>query len=312
MKSRVLITGATGGLGKAFAVEAARRGWDLMLTDINQTSLDSLAAGLERTYDIQVSSFACDLTRSDSREALIDFWTQTSTQFRMLINIAGGDRQGFFLDLERNSIQTIVRLNIEALLVLTHAALKRKDPRHTIRVINVSSLAAFFPMPVKATYAASKRFVLDFSLALGNELRGQGGTVTVLCPAGLPTTVDTIAAIEAQGLAGYFTTRNTGAVAEATIRHALKGNSLYIPGLPNQILKFLGGLIPAPIITALIGRRWRTAEKKSKREIDERKSHGITSVLPSNFADGVLEKNTKLLSKPRFNLWRRPFQKNLT
>ena len=72
-------------------------------------------------------------------------------------------------------------------------------------------------MPVKATYAASKRFLLDFSLALRNELREQNATVTVLCPAGLPTTEGCIAAIESQGLMGQLTTEDIGKVAHQTV-----------------------------------------------------------------------------------------------
>ncbi len=85
---------------------------------------------------------------------------------------------------------------------VTHALLVHTDPSIPFWIITVSSLAAFFPMPVKATYAASKRFLLDFSLALREELRAVGATVTVLCPAGLPTCERSIRGIEAQGWIG--------------------------------------------------------------------------------------------------------------
>ena len=139
--------------------------------------------------------------------------------------------------------------------------MRLRDTSEAFRVINVASLAAFYPMPYKATYAASKAFLLDFSLALGEELAEQGVTVTALCPAGLPTTQECIAAIEAQGLMGQLTTQNIGAVAAGTLDAALAGRSLYIPGLLNRLLKVLGGLVPPALITRLIGRRWKAARR---------------------------------------------------
>ena len=96
----------------------------------------------------------------------------------MLIHVAGTDHEGAFLDQTRGQILSILRLNIEAVLDLTHALIERRDPLAVFRIINVASLAAFYPMPMKATYAASKRFLLDFSLALGEEVREMGATVT--------------------------------------------------------------------------------------------------------------------------------------
>ena len=121
-------------------------------------------------------------------------------------------------------------------------------------------------MPVKATYAASKRFLLDFSLALREEVRGLGATVTVLCPAGMPTTPECIEAIEAQGLMGQLTTQNIGTVAAGTIDAALKGKAVVIPGLLNRTLQVLGGFLPAPFIAWIVGERWRLAhERKNAR-----------------------------------------------
>ena len=117
-------------------------------------------------------------------------------------------------------------------------------------------------MPVKATYAASKRFLLDWSLALRNEVRSQGGTVTVLCPAGLATTPECIQSIESQGLMGQLTTLDIGRVAAQTIDASLRDQAIVIPGLLNQALRFLGGLVPASGVAELIGRRWRQTRQK--------------------------------------------------
>jgi hypothetical protein len=263
MNSMIFITGATGGLGKAFAVECASRGWDLFLTDLREENLAMLARGLERGYGVRVLTQAANLADAASRAEMFDTIRSQGWKFRGLLNVAGLDHEGLFRERSREEISAIVRLNVEATLIVTHALLDFKDPVTPFRIVNVSSLAAFFSMPVKATYAASKRFLLDFSLALRNELREQNVTVTVLCPAGLPTTAECITAIEAQGIMGQLTTEDIGKVANQTIEAALHGRAIVIPGFLNQALKSLGGLVPSTSLAEIVGWRWRMAHQKS-------------------------------------------------
>ncbi len=266
MNSWVLITGATGGLGKAFASECASRGWKLALTDLKPGPLETLAGGLRKAYDVDVCCFTSDLTNPASRAQLFDAFTGERMRFWMVINVAGLDFEGSFYEQPFEKIRTIIRLNVEGTLEVTHALMQQRDPTRAFRIINVASLAAFYPMPVKATYAASKRFLLDFSLALREELREVGATVTALCPAGMPTTPECIESIEAQGWMGALTTQNTGSVAAGAIDSALKGKAVYIPGLLNRILQALGGIVPAPLIAWVVGERWRLAhERKNAR-----------------------------------------------
>ncbi len=261
MRSMVFITGATGGLGKAFAVECARRGWDLYLTDLNQVCLELLAAGLQRTYGIKVISRPMDLTEPASRQDLFREILTEQLRFKGLINVAGLDVEGIFRERTLEDLRAIIRLNVEGTLEVTHSILPSIDPMQSFWIITVSSLAAFFPIPIKATYAASKRFLLDFSYALRDEVKSRGTTVTVLCPAGLPTTESAIEGIEAQGLIGQLTTRNVGYVARLTINRALQGRPLVIPGLLNQIMHWAGSLVPTVLISRLLGNRWRKARQ---------------------------------------------------
>jgi short-subunit dehydrogenase len=250
----VLITGAAG--------ECAGRGWDLFLTDLDAGALETLAGGLRNAHRVKVLTRACDLSDSDARAEWIGHLRAHGLRFRALINVAGTDFEGTFHNLPRRRMQTILRVNIEGTLDLTHALLELRDPYEPFRVINVASLAAFYPMPVKATYAASKRFLLDFSLALREELRELGATVTVLCPGGLYTNAECIAAIEAQGLAGHLTARNIGSVAAETVEAALEGRAVVIPGTFNRALRILGGLVPPSIVAKFIHRRWQSAHRK--------------------------------------------------
>ena len=264
MRSMVFITGATGGLGKAFAVECAKRGWDLYLTDLNLDRLKTLSEGLERTYGVDIIFKSGDLMDATSRQELFQDVSAAGYKFQGLINVAGLDVEGIFQQRTREELRGIVRLNVEGTLEVTHCLLDRMDPMGPFWIVTVSSLAAFFPIPVKATYAASKRFLLDFSLALRDEVKSRGATITVLCPAGLPTTFQAIEGIEAQGLIGQLTTRNVGHVARLTINQALKGRTIVVPGLINQFMRWAGSLIPPVVLSGLLGRRWRTASQNRK------------------------------------------------
>lgn len=260
MGSYMMITGATGGLGKAFAAECAGRGFDLYLTDVAAEPLALLAGALETAYGVQVRWQPCDLTEASARGALFERLQAEGLRFRGLINVAGLDHEGLFCEQTRGQIREVIRLNIEAGLEMIHALLGLRDPATTFRVINVASLAAFYPMPYKATYAASKRFLLDFSLALNAELAGQGATVTALCPAGLPTTAECVAAIAAQGWLGLITTQNTGTVAAGALDAALAGRRIYVPGAINRLVRALGALAPQALVVSLIHRRWQAVQ----------------------------------------------------
>jgi len=255
---RVLITGAAGGLGRALAAECASRGYDIFLTDVSLCGLEVIRRGLERQYGIQADIKACNLTDTKEVAELFSYIDGRSLRFDMLLNVAGVDYEGGFLDRECESLVGIVKLNIEATLRITHEILdgRAKQPFY---LVFISSLASMYPMPLKATYAASKRFLLDFSIALGQELKEKGVKVMAVCPAGLPTTKEAMDGIAAQGFWGNATTCRLEIVARKTVSRVLGGRKLYVPGVLNRLLRFFGGLVPRAYLARLIYMRWRNA-----------------------------------------------------
>jgi len=264
MESFICITGATGGLGKAFAAECASRGWNLFLTDVSASLLDSLSTGQAAAYGINILHYPCDLTDTDSRHEMIDYIRAKKLSFSGLINVAGLDFEGSFLERTCDQIHTLIRVNVESNLEMTREILELRERTKTFRIVNVASLAAFYPMPLKSMYSASKRFLLNFSMALREELRPMNCTVTALCPAGMPTNPQCIRSIDAQGIAGIITTKNVGYVASRTIDAALKGRVVCIPGAVNKVVRFLGGMVPQTLVAYLIGLRWKAAIKKNQ------------------------------------------------
>ena len=258
----VIITGAAGGLGRAMAVECARRGWRLFLTDVSEGGLQALRLGLERQYDATVTAKTCDLTDSAQVDGLMALLDRCGLRFDLLLNVAGVDFEGGFQSREREKIVKIVSINNAATLRITHAVLERRRTERPFYAVFVSSLASMFPMPLKATYAASKRFLLDFALALRQELRGEEANVLALCPGGMVTNAAVTAAIDAQGFFGSITTNPLEKVARKTIDRVLEGRARYIPGGFNRFLSVLGKLVPPGLVAAAVHWRWRSAQKK--------------------------------------------------
>jgi short-subunit dehydrogenase len=257
-----LITGAAGGLGRAFALECAERGCDLLLTDINGPGLESVKQGIERLYDVHVLTQACDITKEADVGRLMGFARDNGLRLDILLNVAGLDFEGGFMQRSFESIEKIIRLNIEATLRITHEALLLRRKYGRFYIIFVSSLASISPMPLKATYAASKRFLFDFALALGKELKEENVSVLSLCPAGLPTTPESIRGIEAQGFWGSVTTNRLERVVRRTVTRALRGRHLYVPGALNRIFSVAARLLPASAAAELVYARWSRAQKK--------------------------------------------------
>ena len=176
----VMITGAAGGLGRVFANECGRRGYNMVLTDVNESGLNCIQKGIERQFGVQVITKVCDLTNAESVDQMLSVIDRKHMKFDILLNIAGVDFEGDFLGREREKVVNIVSLNDAATLRITHAVLQRRRTGRAFTIIFVSSLASLFPMPLKATYAASKRFLLDFALSLRQELKNQNVNVLAL------------------------------------------------------------------------------------------------------------------------------------
>jgi short-subunit dehydrogenase len=258
MAEYVLITGATGGLGSAFALECARRGYDVVLTDVRPAG-SALAGYLAEKYNIRAVYFPCDLSRAEDRGQLYQHLTAEGYRFWGLLNVAGTDYEGAFAERTRDQVLQILRVNVEATIDNTHSILKLRAPDRQFMLINVASLAAFQPMPYKAIYAATKRMLLDFTLAIGEEIQ-DFGSATALCPAGMPTNPDVMRAIFAQGFWGRMTTVNPDEVANRTISAALRGRRIVIRGGINQLIRSLASFVPPEWTARFIGRRWSAAQ----------------------------------------------------
>jgi uncharacterized protein len=260
-----LVTGASGGLGSAFALQAARKGWNLILIDLPETGLREVGRRLERVYRVQAECFEMDISDAQARTRLRDWIEGSFINLELLINNAGTGAQGSFESSPLARMAASIDVNVQATMQMTYLLLPVLRRRPRAAVLNVASLAAFYPMPVLAVYAATKSFILNFSLAVRAELAGTGVTVSALCPAGMMTSRETADAVRAQGLIGRITTWEPERVAAMAIRKAMRGRAIIIPGILNNIIRFVGEAVPRALVVGLIGSRWRKAEREMVR-----------------------------------------------
>ena len=180
-KEYVLITGASSGIGAALAHEYAKNGHCLILIARNIDRLEHTKKHIRNSYKVEVITHSCDCSKTDNIDKLIEWITGNGYNINTLINNAGIGYWGHFIDEDYNQIKTMLNLNVVGLTYLARRILEIMKKGATI--LNVSSVAAMMPpIPMVAAYAASKKYVLNFSKALNYELKNQGILVSVLCP----------------------------------------------------------------------------------------------------------------------------------
>ena len=259
-KAYALITGASQGLGKALAEECARRGMHLLLVALPETGLRALSAEIAARHGVDSQYLELDLTDPSGPEQVARWVASRGCNLRFLINNAGASTHGRFEEtaLERNEL--VMELNMAAVVRTTHLlipTLKNSQPSY---ILNVASLAAIGPMPYMPIYAASKAFVLSFTLALREELHRSGIGVSVLCPGGMPTNDDSARRIGANGLRGRLSSVRPERVARIALTRTLRGRACIIPGALNRIVAVASNFTPRTVFTRSAGHQFERAE----------------------------------------------------
>jgi len=236
-RETVLITGASGGIGEAFARIFASKGHDLVLTSRSEERLRRLAAQLSEQYRVHAEIVSADLSIPAGVDQLIAFLRAKSLQIDVLVNNAGFGTFGPFVDGDIHEQLAQIQINVFTLTHLTRELLPAMIRRGHGKILNVASTAAFQPGPLMAVYYATKAYVLSFSEALWNELQGSGVTVTCLCPG--PTRTGFMARARMgnpEVLAKSAMMMDADEVARRGFEGLQKGRRLVIPGLLNKVL----------------------------------------------------------------------------
>jgi short-subunit dehydrogenase len=244
-RPRALVTGASSGIGKAFAERLAADGYDLVVVARDVERLEQLSAGLKAAHGADVEVLPADLGDAEqlatveARVAQLD----RAAAIELLVNNAGFGSGGAFHELPIGPEVAQIQLNIVALVRLTHAALSAMVPRRSGAVINVASLGGFQPSPGVATYSATKSFVLNFTEAIHEELGKSGVSAMVLCPGFTRTEFQERAGMHATGMPNMVW-QSPDQVVDTALADLRRGKAVCIPGLLNKATVSFSHLLP--------------------------------------------------------------------
>ena len=240
-----LITGSSQGLGKAFAEICARKGQNLILISLPNESNGKLAKELEKKYKIEAIQYEANLTTKEDLYKVVDF--VKNYRINMLINNAGIGGANKFEDVSLSYLNEIVLLNIISLVSLTHQLLPVLRKEEEAFILNISSLAAFAPMPFKTVYPASKAFVYSFSRGLKSELENSNIHVAVAHPGPMPTNENVAKRVKALTGMVKYSVLTAEETAEICLEKLFQKKAVIIPGKFNWFNSLLLRFVPVPL-----------------------------------------------------------------
>lgn len=256
--SYTLITGASGYLGGAFAEECLLRGEKLYLTGRNENKLRETYNRLKKNCpEAEIIIFPCDLSDSVEREKL--FADAEKYKFSRAINAAGVDTQMAFALYDEKKLAFQIRACFEAAVSVCNFAVKHRADK--LKIINVSSVSGIYPMPYFAVYSASKSALTNFSVALNEECKGTGISVTAVLPGAIYTRPDVVEYIKTQGLWGKIAAKSPEYVVKKSLSASDKGKSKAIIGTANKIMRAATALIPTKLKLKFIASKWSKTRK---------------------------------------------------
>jgi short-subunit dehydrogenase len=249
-----LITGASSGIGEAFARRLAALGRNVFLVARSEDKLVTLCNELGRENRVRAQYFVLDLSQPDAGERLFAETEKRGLEIDLLVNNAGFGSMGDFTKLDLTRELNMIDLNVKALIDLTYRFLATMRQRKRGAIINVASTAAFQPVPFMATYAATKAFVLSFSEAIWEENRPYGIEVLALCPGVTETNFF-------EAAHGHKPPARVAETPEEVVDTAVKalgrGKGHVVSGMSNLAMVEAQRLIPRSVVVRVAGRMMR-------------------------------------------------------
>lgn len=249
-----VITGASQGLGRAFAIELAKMQLNVVLVSLPGQNLGQLADKISKEYRVQSFFYETDFSVDNNIRDLAN-WINKNFKISILINNAGTGGSKPFEEAHIDYINTIIQVNIKATAMLTHQLLTNLKSQPRAYILNVSSIAAFSPVGYKTVYPASKAFVHSFTRGLYAELKDTNVFVSVINPGAMATNEEITARIEKQGIIGKLTLLDPAKVAHYSINRLFRRDSVI---MVNPFTWLLSALLPVwiklPMMTQIVKR----------------------------------------------------------
>jgi uncharacterized protein len=252
-----LITGSSSGIGKALALECARRKMNLVLVSRPSERLAAAANEVLSAYDVDVKYFAIDLTEPDAPLKVFEWCSSNGLKINFLINNAGTVGTKPFDKCETEYLDSIIMLNIRALTLLTRLFLPELKEHPGAKILNVGSMSGFFPIPFKSVYAASKSYVHSFSRSLQAELEGSGVEVYLVAPNGVQSNPRVTERIKDHKLMGALVSMSAEKFAILALNKVENGRRFFVPLFSNKLLFFLSRILPDTLMLNLLKKEFR-------------------------------------------------------
>ncbi|HDJ34462.1 MAG TPA: SDR family NAD(P)-dependent oxidoreductase [Bacteroidetes bacterium] len=260
-----LITGASQGLGKAFARECAKRKMNLLLVSLPGEDLPELCRDINQEFGVDVQCLEIDLAKPDG-PSRVYHWAVSRYRVNMLINNAGIGGSRKYDECSIDYIDTIIMLNIRTVALLTKLLIGELKNHSRSYILNISSIAAFSPVPFKTVYPASKSFIYSFSRGLREELRETPVKVAVIHPGPIMTNPEVTERIRRQGMLARLTILPAEQVARIALKRSFKGHTVITPGFFNKLCKWMMKSLPVRL-------RISIASRALRRELDEKRKY---------------------------------------
>ncbi|MEX2593658.1 MAG: SDR family NAD(P)-dependent oxidoreductase [Anditalea sp.] len=264
----IIITGASLGLGKAIAKKFASQGCNLILLSLPQEGLPVYCNELTNRYGVDIFYYETDLREADNIRGFVEWALSKKVDIAGLVNNAGLGGSSAFEEAEFCLIDTMILVNIRALTLLTRLFIPELKTKEKSFILNVSSIAAFKPMPYKTVYPASKAFVYSLSVGLSEELKKTSVQVSVLHPGPMDTSKENAVRLNKHGLLGRLALLSVDEVAEIAVNKLLSGKKVIIPGIYNKICIRLLKTIPRRLAMPIL---YKVLRKEALKDATQKK-----------------------------------------
>ncbi|NEU08392.1 SDR family NAD(P)-dependent oxidoreductase [Flavihumibacter sp. R14] len=256
-----LITGASSGIGNEMAINCAKRGFNLLLISLPETSLKDISLNLSKEYGVKVHYLEINLNNLNSPKKVYEWCESNDYNVNMLINNVGMGGRDKFENLSLTMISTMINLNIYILSAITNLFIPMLKAQQKAYILNVSSTASYFNIPNKIVYSATKAYVNTFTTSLRNELSHTNISVSLLCPGGSTHRVDLNVEKKLSSLFTSIIHETPKRIAEDGISGMLKNKKVILPGLVSKFYVFTSFILPSSLADQIVRKLFHSSNE---------------------------------------------------
>ena len=243
MMNMALITGATSGLGLAYAKEYAKKGYNLIITGRREDKIKANARNIENMYNVKVKVVIVDLAHDKGLNILLDVIRED--EIEVLINNAGFGLKPVFSEVPKEDMDGIMFLQMNAVVILTQTILKQMLVRNRGTIINISSESAFAVMPRNVLYSSTKLFILNFTEGLYMELIDSNVKVQAVCPGFIDSDFHESAGMNVvKKKKGFMKFMAPDEIVDLAMKDLKKGKVVSVPGTDAKMIRIMAKFLP--------------------------------------------------------------------